>query len=266
MHATSSDRRRQTKAQRRLLLTCLGIVQAAILAWAVITFLRGSYLTALLCVGVAAWWTIPAVAQSIMPGLVPRVTCDDAETTIRPDRRLDRLMLIATLGGAPLLGLCAVLSALGRLDLPTSSAGSEGGLFAWVPIMCGGLAGVFAVFFALIVKFGGIGYLRLSPEGFERAEAFRKTATRRWDEVTDVSDTAPDRPQAICPLVITTDDGEQHSIDNSAMYTREGRTLYEFVRFYWLHPERRVELADGRAVERFLQVQSAADRRKGSGS
>ncbi|MBU8834302.1 hypothetical protein KL858_33330 [Mycolicibacterium goodii] len=247
------------------MLTCLGIVQAAILTWAVITFLRGSYVTALLCVGVAAWWTIPAVAQSVMSGAVPRVTCDDGETTIRPDRRLDRMMLIATLGGAPLLGLCAVLSALGRLDLPTSSVGSEGGLFTWVPIICGGLAGLFAVFFALIVKFGGIGYLRLGPEGFERAEAFRKTATRRWDEVTDVSDTAPDRPQATCPLVITTDDGQQHSIDNSAMYTRDGRTLYEFVRFYWLHPERRVELADGRAVERFHEVQSAAERRKGAG-
>ncbi|AKS31707.1 hypothetical protein AFA91_07265 [Mycolicibacterium goodii] len=234
--------------------------------WAVVTVLRGSYVTAILCVAGAAWWTIPAVVQFIMPGLVPRVTCDNGETTIRPDRRLDRMMLIATLGGAPLFGLCAVLSALGRLDLPMSSAGSEGGLFAWVPIICGGLAGVFAVFFALIVKLGGIGYLRLGPEGFERAEAFRKTAKRHWDEVTDVSDTAPDRPQAISPLVIATDDGQQHSIDNSAMYTGEGRTLYEFVRFYWLHPERRIELTDGRATERFLQVQSAADRRKGSGS
>jgi len=240
-----------------MLLTCLGIIEAALLTWAVITFLRGSYVTALLCVGIAAWWTIPAVAQFIMPTLQPRVTCANGELTIRPDRRLDRMMLIATLGGAPLLGLAAVLSALGRLDLPTQSLGSEGGVFAWVPMICGGLAGVFTVFFVLIVKFGGIGYLRLGPEGFERAEAFRKTAKRHWDEVTDVSDTAPDRPQAIYPLVITTDDGEQHSIDNSAMYTREGRTLYEFVRFYWLHPELRVELADERAVERFHEMQAA---------
>lgn len=235
------------------------------MVWAAITFLRGSYVTALLCVGIAAWWTIPAIAQFIMPGLAPRVTCDNGVTTIRPDRRLDRMMLIGTIGGAPLLGLTAVLSAMGRLDLPTASVGSEGGVFAWVPIICGGLAGVFAVFFVLIVKFGGIGYLRLGPEEFERAEALRKTATRRWDEVTDVSDTAPDRPQAIYPLVITTDDGERHSIDNSAMYTRDGRTLYEFVRFYWLHPERRSELADGRALERFRQVQAATEGRDSPG-
>ncbi len=241
---------------RKFALALVGGVVAACLWWAFVTFRHGNFLTAVLSVGLGAWWSIAAALQFVLPTAAGYAACDGSATTIRPDRRLDRLMLVATVGGVPILGLCAVLSWLNRLELPVVSLGSYRGTPAWVPLAFAAVTGVWIVFLGLIVRLRGIGYIRLSLDTFEFAEAFRRTQVGRWSDVIDINETAPaDRVQATCPLTLVMEDGHTYLLDNYAMYSR---ALYEVIRFYWLHPENRVELADERAIQRFYDTQSAA--------
>lgn len=245
------------KFRRRFALVVLIGSAAACLSWAAITFQRGNYMTAVLSLGVAAWWSIAAVIHLILPRMVAWATCDGSSTTIRPDRRLDLLMLASTVVGIPSLGLLAVLSGLGRLDLPIVTIGSYSETPSWIPLACGAVAGVWAVLLILILRLGGIGYIRLNPDEFEFAEAFRRTGTGRWSEVTDVNNVAPEgRHQATCPLVMVMADRQTHLLDNAAMYTENGQALRDLMRFYWLNPGHRIEFTDGRAVARLGDTQS----------
>jgi hypothetical protein len=146
---------------------------------------------------------------------------------------------------------------MGKLDLPVVSIRSYSGTPSWIPLACGAVAAVWTVLLVLVLRLGGIGYVRLNPDEFEFAEAFRRTSTGRWSEVTDINDIAPEgRRQATCPLVMVMEDGQMHLLDNAAMYTAMGRALRELMRFYWLNPGHRIELTDGRAVARLQDAQS----------
>ncbi|MGV0768385.1 hypothetical protein [Mycobacterium syngnathidarum] len=237
-------------------LALVGSLIAGCLWWAIVTFLHGNYLTAVLSVGLAAWWSVAAALQFVVPAMVGRVACDGSGTTVRPDRRLDRLMLISTVAGTPILGLCAIFSWLGKLELPVISLGSYHSTPSWIPLAFAAVTVVWIVFLVLIVRLRGIGYIRLDLDTFKFAEAFRKTQGGRWSDVIDINETAPEgRYQATRPLTVEMDDGHRYLIDNYALYSP---ALFELIRFYWLRPEDRVELTDGRGVQRFYDMQSAS--------
>jgi hypothetical protein len=51
------------------------------------------------------------------------------------------------------------------------------------------------------------------------------------------------------PVDVEMQDGSNHVV-NAANFTPHGVALYWMMRHYWRHPEDRIELTDGRALER----------------
>ncbi|OBA90677.1 hypothetical protein A5642_12310 [Mycolicibacterium mucogenicum] len=68
--------------------------------------------------------------------------------------------------------------------------------------------------------------------------------------MVDVIDQAPKGKTVSCPAVMVMTDGEAQTINSLPTYQVNGAALYWAIRHYWLHPENRGELANGRAIER----------------
>lgn len=230
-------------------MVILGGATLVCLLWAIATLLRGSYLTTFVALASALFWFAPLAVWIIMPGVVARGTADAAGTTIRPDGRVDALMLVCVVAGIVGLGSFGVLGSMNKLDIPLPPDIGPMYAFAFV-----GPAGMFLVALWLTVKRRGIGYVRLTLDGFEFVLAFSRK-TGEWSQVTAVTGEAPDRPQAKSPLVMIMADGEKKMLDESALFTPGGRALLELMRFYWQHPECRTELTDGRALQRLHDTQ-----------
>lgn len=91
------------------------------------------------------------------------------------------------------------------------------------------------------------GYLRIGPEGVALGDLFR-TRTARWEDVRDITDHANARTRN--PIAFTLAGREQIVVANADRFASSGAALYWMVRHYWLHPENRAELTDGRALQR----------------
>lgn len=98
-----------------------------------------------------------------------------------------------------------------------------------------------------IARSRGTGYLRIGPEGIASADIFR-TRTAQWDEVHDITDTADTKARN--PIAVRLRDTKPLVVANADRFASSGPTLYWMVRHYWLHPEARDELTDGRALQR----------------
>jgi hypothetical protein len=55
---------------------------------------------------------------------------------------------------------------------------------------------------------------------------------------------------ARCSITVELANGKTAALSNAENYATDGNALRELIRFYWQHPEHRVELSDGRAQER----------------
>ncbi|CRZ16398.1 hypothetical protein [Mycolicibacterium neworleansense] len=230
-------------------MAMLGLVAFACAAWAGLAVVQGHYLTALIAVGATVFWLAPLRVWWIMPSVVARAVCDAEGTTIRVDRRVDILLFIGVLTGALALGAGGVLGAMNKLDIPLPPDIAP--MFAMAFI---GPALVFVVALVLTVKRGGVGYIRLTAEGFKFVEAF-STASGEWAQVVDVTDKAPEDMPAKNPVAMVMADGDVKMIKEPGLYSRDGRAILRFVRFYWQNIDDRVELTDGRALDRLRAVQ-----------
>ncbi|WKG04391.1 hypothetical protein [Mycolicibacterium sp. HK-90] len=230
-------------------MAILGLMALACAVWAILALLRGHYATALVAFGATIFWLAPLLLWCIMPSVVAWGQSDPQGTTVRVDKRADALLSICVLAGFLALGSVGVLGAMNKLDLPLPP--DIGPMFAMAFL---GPAAVFLVAVWLTARRGGIGYIRLTPDGFKFVEAF-STSAGEWAQVIDVTDKAPADFSARSPLVMVMADGEARIIKESALYSRDGEAIVQFVRFYWHHPENRAELTDGRALERLRAVQ-----------
>jgi hypothetical protein len=76
-----------------------------------------------------------------------------------------------------------------------------------------------------------------------------------WDDVTDIADHRPGKSSPLrATLFVTFRDGRTRTqaIDS---YTRKGEALRRLVRYYWLYPDRRAELTDGKVIERLAELE-----------
>ena len=227
------------------LIFCAGIGTLCA-AWAVVTLLRGEFLTTTTVLGFAVMLFGFAVWLSRMRwgNLTAAGEFDATGTTVRPDRAGDLLIRIAMISGVLAMSLFAVLWPLGKLDIPVPHS-----MRYYLPVMStiGALAGAPVLWRAM--RRGSMSYLRLTPDGFEFAEG-RSPAQGQWGEVEDVSYRPPEGPEPKAnSIVFVMSDGKTPTLVVSS-YTPEGRAVRKMVRFYWKHPENRDELTDGRAIER----------------
>lgn len=215
------------------------------LVWTLRFLGRSEILSALLAFGFAVF-ALPLVALLgvvVSAKVVPRVTCDGRAITIRPDRKVDGLLMASTAGAFVAMTLYAIFAPLDMLDISVPRNNER-----YFVIVCA--AAVFVGLFSLrqIIRRRGTSYLRLSVEGVETGNTMT-SVMRPWGEIADVTDRPRKAKRGNGATYVITDDGHTREIPSN-WYTPAGRALHEMVRFYWEHPQHRDELVDGRAVER----------------
>ena len=217
--------------------------------WTFLFLGRAEFLSAVVALGFAAF-TLGMIAMVVVVAsrkVAPRVTCHDGATTLRPDPRVDRFLVVSTIGLFIGMAVYAVFAPLGMLDIPTPRDDQRYFVFACA---AGAVVGVFSV--RQIVRQRGTSFLRMSAQGIELGNTM-STAKRSWDELIEVTDRPRNGKRPTGATYIATAGGNIRTLP-SDWYTPEGHALRELVRHYLQYPEHRAELADGRAVERLKAV------------
>jgi hypothetical protein len=231
-----------------LLVNGLTVLSAA---WAVISLGRGEYPTAVVVVTFAlAFVGLETALLLVMRGKVrPRAEFDKQGTMVRPDRAVDRLLQWATVAVVIAMATYAIFTPLGRIDIPLPY-GKRMFLILAIGAAFTGIANLWTLF-----KRGGVGFLRLDPHGLELGQGI-SSVDGVWDDTTDIADRRPDKsPPFRATLFVVFHDGRTRTVAIDS-YTPRGEALRRFVRFYWLNPDHRGELTDGRAVERLADFEA----------
>jgi hypothetical protein len=182
-----------------------------------------------------------------------RAETDSDGTILRPDRRFSTLMIVGFATVVPSGLVFIIYAPTGGLDIPMSR-----GYQIFSPIVMA-LAVVAAVMgLVSVVRRGGIGYLKLTPEGIDVANII-STKYVDWDDVVDVKDNTDTKRRTRKAIVFCLQDGSEEIVDGADFYVPNGIALYWMVRHYWRHPDDRSELTDGRALERLGGERFALD-------
>ncbi|WP_422744655.1 hypothetical protein ACN27E_21870 [Mycobacterium sp. WMMD1722] len=223
------------------------------LAWTFVFASRTQLLSAVVALGFAVF-TLGLVAMLLIVAtgnVAPRISADGDGVTVRPDRKVDGLLIASTVGAFIAMAVYAVFAPLHMLDIEVAGKNQR-----YFVIVCAAAVVVGLVSLRQIIRRRGTSYLRLDAAGLETGNTMT-SVQRRWEDVTDMADRPRNGRQPGGAIYILTDDGHSREIPSS-WYTPGGQALLDVVRFYWRHPEARDELSDGRAVRRF----EAESRRK----
>jgi hypothetical protein len=226
---------------------------AAILA--VLSVVRGEYLTAVVALGASAFCfgLITPLVKIVRGKVIPRGEVDDAGTTIRPDRGIDFPVQVSLFGLVVASALIAVLAPVGKLGIPVPPFMRLSLPFVSTVIVVTG-----APMLWRNLRRGSTKYLRLTPDGFEIAQGWRPQCGD-WAQVEDVTDEAPGQTAPTpSTIVVVMADGSAPTMA-AASCTPDGTALRQLVRFYWQHPEYRGELTDGLALKRLADARFEAD-------
>ncbi|MEZ0340539.1 hypothetical protein ACAG25_11220 [Mycobacterium sp. pV006] len=224
-----------------------GSLAAFSLYWTFELAAQGRWPSMLVVLGFAVFAIAVLVLRIVVTlgKVAPRIQIVDGATELRPGILVDRLSMTGALAAFAALLVYGVGGLFGVAGLPGVAADRT-----WLPLV--GIIGAVIGVPSLIrmIRQGGMGYVRLSAEGVDVADAYFRAA-RRWDELTDVSDRSAQSNwfQTSGATYLTTADGHTRTWA-SDWYTPGGRAAREFVRFYWQHPEHRDELTDSRAARR----------------
>ena len=213
--------------------------------WTLQRLERGEYVTAAITAGGTVFslcCALLAVRGRFMRTPL-RAKVDSTGTKLLPDVVSVILVVVLCVAAIPSGVLFVVFAPQGRVDLPISD-----GERIFEPILIGALVFFAAVGLIAMVRRRGTGHLLLTPDGFELVDVLF-TQRGSWDNIDDVSDLAAVK-QVRHPVVLVMKDGKPVVIKNADGYAPNGAALYWLVRHYWLHPDNRVELVDGRAVAR----------------
>jgi hypothetical protein len=217
--------------------------------WAVISFGRGQYLTTVVVAGIALGFVgIESALMLTLAGKVkPRVEVGDHETVIRPDLVVDRLLWSATVAVVIAVTVYAIFTLQGKIDIPLPYGNQRTWSIAAIGLALTGIANLWSLY-----KRGGNSFQRLTPRGFELGQGV-SSVRGDWDDVVDITDRRPGRVRPLrATLFVKFSDGKirTQAVDS---YTPRGEALGRLVRYYWINPDRRDELADGRAIERLAE-------------
>lgn len=220
--------------------------------WAVISLGRGEYLTTVVVLGFAlAFVGIEASLILVIREKVRhRVEVDDEGTTIRPDRAVDGLLQWGTIAAVVAVATYAIFAPQGKIDIPVPYGNHRMFVIVAIGVALTGIVNVWQTF-----RRGGLSFLRLTPDEFELGQGI-SSVHGEWDEVADIADHRPGKPSPFrATLFVTFRDGRTRTqvVDS---YTPGGEALRRLMRYYWLNPDRRAELTDGKAIERLAEFAS----------
>lgn len=226
--------------------------------WTVIWLIRGSYVTAVIVVCLAVWalgFACYIVFTTSVSGK-PRRGSGPNGILLRPPKIVD--VIFGTSAAAVFCAalLYMVLTPFGMVDYVPS-----GVMTLAVPAGCVAMILFGGPTLVRMVKHGGTGHLRLTPEEFEVWNGqWGSFARREWDAIDEILD----RPQRGSRpyhevIVFALDNGRSVMLVADAI-TGNVRGLREWVRFYSEHPGHREELIDDRALRRLDEENFSAER------
>lgn len=217
--------------------------------WTLVYLWRAAYLSAIvaLLAAIFSFGMIGMLVTVASGRVVPRVEWDGEGMTVRPDRRVDMLLLASSFAGFAAMALYAILEPLGRLAIRPPSGNGQ---YLVIACAAGALMGIFALRHMLVQR--GTSLLRMTVEGIATANTIT-TVRRSWDDIAEIADRPADGRHETGATYIITGDGRirTHPTD---WYTPGGKALRDIIRFYWEHPEHRDELTDGTAAQRLQAI------------
>jgi len=215
------------------------------LAWAFIYVARGEFLSAVVALGFAFFTLGLVLMLAIIASrkVKPRVQREEGGIIVRPDRRVDSLLVASTFGAYVAMACYAIFTPLGMITIRVPLDDEKYFVIACAAAV---LVGIFSL--RQIIRRRGTSYVRMTVDGLESGNTV-STVERSWDELTEVADRPQKARQPTGTTYIATADGRTRILP-SDWYTPGGHALRDLVRFYWKHPEDRGELADGRALQR----------------
>ncbi|MDG4665531.1 hypothetical protein [Mycobacterium sp. 236(2023)] len=214
--------------------------------WLVVSVSRGEILTAAVVAGgaVFSFGMVSLLLRVAAKRVSIRVNVRDG-VMLRPDRRVDVSLMLATAGLWGAMALYAICAPLGLVEV--SLPYGDRAFSVWIAV-AGVLIGLPSLKQIFVKR--GMSYVLLSPKGFELGSTVGSTAYA-WGELADVSDTPTGRARPISTgtTYLTMLSGRTRTLP-SDWYTPGGSELRKLLRFYWQHPENRDELTDRRTVAR----------------
>lgn len=235
-------------ADRRypLLLIGGGVFVALSVAFGVHNLLLGDPLSAFVLVGFAGILILVAAggSRASRGRTVPRVLVDSTGTTLRPDRVFEVLLLSALAVGVPVGLVIVIFTLTGDLTMFVPRQGVIGSV-----VLGASTAGFPIAAFISASQRGGMGYVKMTPDGVEIVDIVRTTYVP-WQDVVEVTDHVEKKIRTRKPVVLQKADGSKSRIDGADTYVPHGAGLYWMVRHYWLHADDRCELVDERAARR----------------
>jgi hypothetical protein len=171
-----------------------------------------------------------------------RASFDGDGTTLRAD--LPSLVLgFVALGAAIPTGiLYCIYVPQGRVDIPLS-AGDR----VFSPYLIALLVLIALWGFVSLATRREAGHFTLSTDGYEIVTLGVRAVRGAWDAVVDIGSV---HKKTRRPIVFVLRDGRADVLRNASGFAPNGAAVYWMVRHYWLQPEDRSELTDGRALER----------------
>lgn len=233
-----------------LLLGICTILGGAVflLYWTIRCVLLGELMTAATVGGFAIFFAGLSIAgcRTRLGGIgVPQPVPNGGSVLLRPDGIAQGTATLGKVFGVIGGVLFAVYGPSGSLDIVMT-----GGQRIFYPVGVGVIS--------LGVAYDLVNQFRHRPVGIRLTAdqvRFPPGLGRRrfdWAEITDIADRTPKgKSQNGRPIVVHLTDGDRFVFDDADWYAPGGAALYWLLRYYWIDPDRRVELADGRAAERF---------------
>jgi hypothetical protein len=222
-------------------------------------FRRGHYLTTVALFGVVAFPMITLVGVHLVRAgrTSLRASYDSTGTTLRADQVISVLMYIGLI-----IFICSGLVIVrfvpsGEFDVPMTR-----GMQIFSPILVAFGVVVAVVGLVSARRRGGVGFVKLTPTGFDLANIVY-TESGDWGDVVDVK-ASTETKRTRKAVVLVFQDGSEKIIDGADFYVPRGSALYWMVRHYWRHRGDRPELTDGRALDRLREGRFELDQSSGS--
>jgi hypothetical protein len=220
-------------------------------AWMVVALRRGEYFTTVVVLGFAlAFVGLEASLVLVIRGKVrPRVEFNSEGTTIRPDRTADGLLKWGTVAAVIAVATYAIFAPQGKIDIPLPYGNQRMWNIVAIGLTLAGIVSLWRTF-----ERGGVSFVRLTPSGFEMSQG-SSSMDGVWHDVVAITDRRPEKPPPFRAMIFvkSRDDRVRTLVVDS--YTPGGDAMRRFVRYYWLNPDHRDELTDGRAIERLSEFE-----------
>lgn len=187
---------------------------------------------------------VGVVRARVVERVRPDIDFTDGRITVRYDRLYDRLirtaLALAAAGGI----VFVVLVPMGELDLPLTP-----GQRTFFPVAVGIIV-LAAIYGEFARRKYGPPSITLDAETVTHHRTSSDT-TFRWADITHIeAERTESRPARDVVVIEGVGAQARYTLGDAPWYTPGGTALYAMLRFYWMNAGSRIELADGRAVQR----------------